>query len=265
MGTNLNYAHIDLIMKKLLTIIISFSISIGFAQTTQELQPTLGYVVNKSPEGAIEFLKGQEACEELLEQVSGATAFAKLSQKEKEQYEKCLIDKAGYWEVLGIGCSWYCGGGLDTLSASSELKSNSSIKYVAKNAHDLNYKTAWVEGVEGDGIGESLTYHFPPENPRITKIIIVNGYVKSEKTWRENSRVKQLKMYLNEEAFAILNLADTRAEQSFSFEPIGNADRENLTEQPRWTMRFEIMDVYKGDKYADTAITEIYFDGIDVH
>ena len=153
-------------MKKLLTIIISFSISIGFAQTTQEIQPTLGYVVNKSPEGAIEFLKGQEACEELLEQVSGATAFAKLSQKEKEQYEKCLIDKAGYWEVLGIGCSWYCGGGLDTLSASSELKSNSSIKYVAKNAHDLNYKTAWVEGVEGDGIGESLTYHFPPENPR---------------------------------------------------------------------------------------------------
>jgi hypothetical protein len=25
------------------------------------------------------------------------------------------------------------------------------------------------------------------------------------------------------------------------------------------------LEVYKGDKYDDTAITEIYFDGIDVH
>lgn len=30
-------------------------------------------------------------------------------------------------------------------------------------------------------------------------------------------------------------------------------------------MKFEIMEVYKGDKNEDTAITEIYFDGIDVH
>jgi hypothetical protein len=38
-----------------------------------------------------------------------------------------------------------------------------------------------------------------------------------------------------------------------------------MKKMPVWTMRFEIMDVYKGDKYDDTAITEIYFDGIDVH
>lgn len=30
-------------------------------------------------------------------------------------------------------------------------------------------------------------------------------------------------------------------------------------------LRFEIMEVYHGKKYKDTAITEIYFDGIDVH
>lgn len=30
-------------------------------------------------------------------------------------------------------------------------------------------------------------------------------------------------------------------------------------------MKFKILDVYKGDKYDGTAITEIYFDGIDVH
>jgi intein/homing endonuclease len=30
-------------------------------------------------------------------------------------------------------------------------------------------------------------------------------------------------------------------------------------------LKFEITDVYPGDKYDDTAITELFFDGIDVH
>ena len=30
-------------------------------------------------------------------------------------------------------------------------------------------------------------------------------------------------------------------------------------------LKFEIMDVYPGDKYKDTVISDIYFDGIDVH
>ena len=30
-------------------------------------------------------------------------------------------------------------------------------------------------------------------------------------------------------------------------------------------LKFEIIEVYKGLKYNDTAITEIYFDGMDVH
>lgn len=242
--------------------------SVGYAQITEDINPTLGYLVDKSPEGARAFLKEQEKCEQLFEQVSGDEELEKLSAEEKEIYEECLIDKEGYWDVIGLGCSWYCGGGQDTLSASSELASSKNNNYAAANAHDLNYETAWVEGVEGYGIGEYLTYHFPPENPRITKITVVNGYVKSEKAWTENSRVKKLKMYLKEKEFAILNLADTREEQSFTFEPIGNSDRKNmekLTSESWWTMRFEIMEVYEGDKYADTAITEIYFDGIDVH
>lgn len=32
-----------------------------------------------------------------------------------------------------------------------------------------------------------------------------------------------------------------------------------------WRLRFEIMEVYKGEKYDNTVITELYFDGIDVH
>ncbi|SDY13300.1 Nicotine adenine dinucleotide glycohydrolase (NADase) [Lutibacter oricola] len=188
--------------------------------------------------------------------------------KEKEILKYCDETKENPWNVDNGGCSWYCGGGLDINSATSELQEQNGINYKAENIHDLNYKTAWIEGVNGYGIGESITYDFPPENPRITKIIVVNGYVKSENSWRNNSRVKRLKVYLNNKEFAILNLKDIKFGQVFEFKPIGIQKRENekeLKKMNRWNLRFEIMDIYKGEKYDDTAITEIYFDGIDVH
>ena len=232
------------------------------------MKPELGYLVDLSPEGERAFIKEQEKCDELMKTVSKHGMESGLSKEELEFYEDCLDEKGDYWEILGIGCSWYCGGGQDTLSASSELKPTNGISYSAKNIHDLNYKTAWVEGVPGYGIGESITYHIRPQNPRITEIIIVNGYVKSEKTWRENSRVKTLKMYIDDKEYAILKLEDTRQEQHFKVEPLGYSDREDwdvLEAKPWWTMKFEVMEVYEGEKYDDTAITQIYFDGIDVH
>jgi hypothetical protein len=205
-------------------------------------------------------------CPDLWEKVGGSEIdTTKLTANERIIFRTCMEETEDYWEILGGGCSWYCGGGLDSTYASSELVGG---KYTANNIHDLNYKTAWVEGVTGQGIGEKITYDFPPENPRITKIIIVNGYVKSPKAWTENSRVKKLKMYVDGKPFALLELADSKQEQSFSFEPLGLSDREDydkLLTLPRWTITFEIMEVYPGSKYEDTAITEIYFDGIDVH
>ena len=85
---------------------------------------------------------------------------------------------------------------------------------------------------------------------------------------RANSRVKQLKVYKDDPPLALLNLKDIRAAQSFSFAPIGHGDRadhEKLQTMPAWTLRFEIVDVYKGAKYDDTVLSELYFDGIDVH
>jgi len=232
------------------------------------MHPELGYLVNRSAQGEVEFLQEQKKCEEMLRNFSFESDYEHLSPEEKKAFDDCLLEHEGYWDVMGIGCSWYCGGGQDTLSASSELQAQKGISYAPRNIHDLNYQTAWVEGVPGDGIGEFVTYHVPPYNPRITEIIVANGYLKSEKAWRENSRVKKLKMYIDDTAVAILNLEDTRQEQHFTFEPLGYADRENwdqLNEKPWWTLKFEILAVYPGDKYDDTAITEIYFDGIDVH
>lgn len=154
------------------------------------------------------------------------------------------------------------------VSASSFLKSQGTNNYEPKNAHDLNYKNVWVEGVNGYGIGEYLLYTFGGASPRINEIIVVNGYVKSKTAWENNSRVKMLKLYIDDKPYAILNLKDIRGSQSFKIEPIGNSDRENwdvLKTKPDWTLKFEILDVYNGLKYDDVVISEIYFDGLDVH
>ncbi len=174
-------------------------------------------------------------------------------------------------------------------TASSALKATSKNTYDDRNISDLSYQTAWVEGVEGYGIGEFVAFHFQPGHPRITTVIIANGYIKDKNTWKNNSRVKQLKMYVNNKPFAILNLKDVYAEQIFKIPIIGynityftNKDgttgwkykdengrnvksyHENSELQPD-SIKFEILSVYKGDKYKDTAITEIYFDGLDVY
>ncbi|MBR5200450.1 MAG: hypothetical protein IKW31_01695 [Alistipes sp.] len=158
----------------------------------------------------------------------------------------------------GCGCSWYCGGQIDSVTASSALAD----RYAAEKAHDFSIVTAWVEGVEGNGVGEYIKYAFPGTCPRITTVLIHNGYVKNWDVWRDNGRVKKLLMYYNDEPYAILNLQDTIGLQSFDVGVLGYEDKDSA---PAWSIKFEILEVYPGDKYDDTVITEIYFDGIDVH
>ena len=75
--------------------------------------------------------------------------------------------------------------------------------------------------------------------------------------------VKRLLMYYNDKPYAVLNLKNTMDLQRFEVGNLGNEDR--CEASPMWSIKFEILEVYPGDKYDDTVITEIYFDGIDVH
>ncbi len=175
--------------------------------------------------------------------------------------DKALVDLGEEDSVLGhfysAACSWYCGGEISKVSSSSSL----SAQYKGENAHDFCILNVWAEGVPGNGEGEYLVYTFPGRCPRITTIEILNGYTKTEKAWLDNGRVKRLRMYYNGEPYAILELEDTRRLQSFDVGMLGFHD----ASMPDWTLKFEILDVYPGDKYSDTVITELFFDGIDVH
>ncbi|MDH3973310.1 MAG: hypothetical protein OEV42_03425 [Deltaproteobacteria bacterium] len=180
-------------------------------------------------------------------------------------------DYAGPNEPIGDlvflkGCSWYCGGYVEEITASSELRSNGSNTYLGKNAHDFEMKTAWVEGKKDYGIGEYVEYKFNFDRYEnydghlgITKILLANGYKKSKELWKANSRVKKLRMYVNNEPYAILEIID-------SFE-IQTIDIGKFMFPPKTTtlIKFEIMEVYPGSKYKDVAISELVFEGVGVH
>ena len=180
-----------------------------------------------------------------------------LSETERER----LGDLTVYTDLYAGYCSWYCGGVILSVKASSCLKPQGHFSYEAEHAHDFNHESVWAEGATGQGIGEWLEYEFPGTCPRITTVNILNGHVKSDKAWLENSRPKAIKMYYMGKPYAILELENSRTLQCFDVGVLGPHD-ENA---PNWTLRFEILDVYPGEKYADTVISELYFDGIDVH
>ncbi len=253
-------------MKKILIIGLILITQIAFSQI-KEMNPTSTKQLDLSLEGEKEFNDNLEDCEKIWDKMSNGVKYDDLSQQEKDKLSKFDDSKEDYWDIIGIGCSWYCGGGPKEVSASSYLESQGENNYEPKNAHDLSYKTAWVEGVDGYGIGEYLLYTFDGASPRINEIIVVNGYVKSKTVWENNSRVKKLKLYIDDKPYAILNLQDIRGSQSFKIEPIGN-DRDEkgrIITELDWTLKFEILEVYQGLKYDDVVISEIYFDGLDVH
>lgn len=207
-----------------------------------------------------------EKCEKITDSLTRISEFDQLSPANKASINSCEENYATeYWDIEGPGCSWYCGGGPDSITASSYLQNQGENNYIPKNAHDLSYKNAWCEGEKGYGAGEYLTYYFHTNSPRITTINVVNGYVKSKSAFYNNSRVKSLKVYINDKPFAILHLEDGIGNQSFHFDPIGFINENDNEPTQVWTLKFEILEVYTGKKYDDTLITEIYFDGIDVH
>ena len=183
--------------------------------------------------------------------------YESLNNEEKEMIDKLEMIEGPYTQ--GVGCSWYCGGGPYEITASSILPSNDSL-YVSDNIHDFNLLTAWVPDTKQEVIGAKINFHFKPFSPRVTQIKIYNGYIKKHDLWKKNARVKKLKLYVNNKPIAILELQDTTAEQSFKFEPLNSKveNRESI-------ITFEIIEVYKGSKYDDVAISEINFDGLDVH
>lgn len=159
-------------------------------------------------------------------------------------------------------CKGFCA---DNLTTSSTLPNEGENNYGADMIKDDACQTAWVEGVKGDGKGEYLeftyTYDITYEQSAeysckyTDSFLIVNGYQKNETSFTENNRVKKIKMYINDKPYCWIELKDEMGVQMVKLDFIKKLEKKTNTIKIKW----EIAEVYKGTKYNDTAISEIFW------
>jgi hypothetical protein len=232
-------------------------------ENPKNLYPEIGYTPDISFSAKQNFINNQKLYHEISKLIDSIGDFDEakkhLTEKQIEIYENEEEFMAeDHLSVGGVGCSWYCGGGPMSIKATSELNPNKGFTYNADNIHDFSLRNAWIEGKKNSGINESVTFEFIENGPPVTTVEIFNGYMKTEKTWEENGRVKKLKLYANDKAIAILNLKNIKSLQRFN---IGT----HQSQKGNLYLKFEIIATYKGSKYDDTAISELNFDGTGVH
>ena len=135
--------------------------------------------------------------------------------------------------------------GLYEIDYSSERMGN---KYPvsAEMTVDGDLQTAW--NAYEEGVGAYISFMMPyGEECTLSGFRIVNGYVKSEKVFKENTRAKKLALYCDGSKVYTFTLEDTTALQTFYLlEPVTGREFEFVAE-----------DVYAGSKYDDLCITEI--------
>lgn len=157
------------------------------------------------------------------------------------------LEHMGDWCSLGCAMGWH-------ETASSYLAPQGGNYYDAARFDDGVPSTAWVEGVDGYGIGEYMFLYFTEEDFHKMDSInlwgfnIVNGYCKNEKTWQANSRVKFLKVYHNDAPLFYIRLHDSMYLQSVGFAQVWL--------KPGDEIKAEIKGIYPGTKYDDTAVSE---------
>ncbi|WP_308697496.1 Ig-like domain-containing protein [uncultured Thomasclavelia sp.] len=134
---------------------------------------------------------------------------------------------------------------ITAINASSTLMQE-NYDYSANNLIDQNNSTAWSDGIDGDGIGETLTFVFEQESS-INEINILNGYCKSEDLYYKNSRIKKVTLIFDD------------GEEQIDIEDIYNQSQSfklaNQHQSKQMVLRID--EVYAGNKYSDTCVSEI--------
>jgi hypothetical protein len=134
-----------------------------------------------------------------------------------------------------------------TASASSVRLAVQSNTYYAANAIDGKRSTAWIEGVDGPGIGEWIRFDFDREIV-IHRILIQPGYFKSPQIWSGNNRLAVVTASFSDGSTRELTFADSMTSQKVDVGAI----------RTRW-VRLVIKSVYYGTD-PDTALSEVAFE-----
>jgi hypothetical protein len=112
-------------------------------------------------------------------------------------------------------------------------------------------QTPWAEGVEGDGIGESITLNVKRPLP-LYGILIQPGYYDydNKDPWQKNNRVAALEITLNDEHTFTENIPDELFERPYLIR-VGDYTK------PVNKIKLVIKGVHRGTQFRDTCISLI--------
>ncbi|MEM9400180.1 MAG: hypothetical protein AAF984_08215 [Verrucomicrobiota bacterium] len=141
------------------------------------------------------------------------------------------------------------------VSASSHHEAIGDKTYEVRHVLDEELATAWVEGVNGHGIGQTLAFKkMAGESSKFSGgFLIVNGLASNRDTWEKNARVKQLACFYNSEHILSVELHDTDHPQYFSLRDARKMEETVFKAGDVITLM--IREIYEGTKYQDTCLS----------
>ena len=135
-----------------------------------------------------------------------------------------------------------------TATASTSRVPAGGNTYTPGMALDGSPATAWIEGGEGHGVGESITLKLSAP-ARVSRVRLQPGYFKSPDRWSNNNRLARVRVSLSDGREMVASFRDEMREQAIA---IGGAPVSSIT--------ITIEEVYVGGDELDTAISEIAVD-----
>lgn len=165
-----------------------------------------------------------------------------------------------------------------SLISSEEIKSKDG-RYSKLMAADNNLTTAWCS----DKNNPSITVVIPQSENygcHLDGVALINGYTKSQKIWRANNRIKSLSVQVSgksenkyliqySKTHELINsefASELYPYSNMNFIPVEtlniiideNSDYQHMDRKNGFSIELKVLDVFKGDSYNDTCISEIF-------
>jgi len=123
---------------------------------------------------------------------------------------------------------------------------------------DENPATAWVEGVDGYGEGQSLTVPISPlSSARAVRLRIWNGYQKSKDLFGKNSAPRRIRVAVLDPTGGEVTSREAELQQAWGAQTV-------VVEVPPKrglsAVRIAIVSVHPGTKYKDTCVSDVLVD-----
>lgn len=136
------------------------------------------------------------------------------------------------------------------VEASSQYPTDGS-NYDPGNAVDGDPTTAWFpQRTDRANKGEWIRFHFA-SNVVLDRVELINGWIKDDRLWRHNSRVKKAILGFSDGTAQVIELADTQNRLRFALPG----------PTTRW-VQLTIDEIYPGAQWnIESGITDVYFSG----